>query len=151
MAILNNQIIFPATQSEPVSGDTYSGGVVLWSYNGEMTPFSDLTISGNTIRNALGPAIWTNIPLTGGTAITSNLMTNPARSSASAERTGIYISGRTSKMQIEKNTVIDTAKTPMIHVGISAVSTCESNCMLTHNAVSPVTVSGSVLGPGWVR
>ncbi len=98
LAILGNQITFPTGSGTPEWGDTYSGGVVLWTQNGDIVPISNLTISGNTITNALGAAIWTNIPLTAGTTITSNRIINPARSSVSDQHTGIYISDSTAQI-----------------------------------------------------
>ncbi len=151
LAITGNQVTFP-TGGTPEWGDTFSGGIVLWSYSGAMIPISNLTISGNTVTNALGAGIWTNVTLTGGTTVTSNTIINPARSSASADRAGVYISGSTANMQIENNTVTDTANPPLTKVGISAVSSCESNCISSSNTVNPrPPITRSVLGPGWTH
>jgi len=149
LSILNNTITFPATQGAPVSGDTYSGGVVLWSYSGPMTPISNLTITGNTITNALGPAIWSNMALDGGATIASNTIVNPARSSGASQQTAVYISDNTKSVNVQSNAVSDTARPPKVSVGISAVSTCQSSCTASGNTVTPTTIKNSVLGAGW--
>ncbi len=150
LTITGNQVTFP-TGGTPEWGDTFSGGVVLWTYNGLMIPISNLTISGNTVRDSLGAGIWTNVTLTRGTTITSNTIINSARSSESADSAGIYISGNTADMQIEKNTISDTKNPPRIKVGVSAVSTCLANCVAKDNTVGPGTITRSIIRSGWTH
>jgi len=149
LAITNNTITFP-TGGTPEWGDTYSGGVILWTYNGLVIPISNLTVSSNIIKNALGPAIWTNVPLEHGSVITSNTIENPSRSSSADQHTGIYVSDITEDFQIQDNAVSDSAKVPMIASGIDAVSSCRSSCTVTGNAVTPKSVKAVVGGSGWV-
>ena len=151
LAITGNTVSYPAPQGPATSGDTHSGGIVLWTSSGDVTPVSNLTISGNSITGALGPAIWTNIDLTGGTTIASNTIANPARSSDSAERTGVYVSATTSDIVIQKNSVTDSARPPLIASGVDAVSTCQSSCSASGNTTSPSTVPSIITGPGWTK
>ena len=150
LAIIGNQIIFP-TGGSPVSGDEKSGGIILWSYNGLMTSISNMLVSNNRITNALGPAIWSNMNLTGGTVISSNTILNPARSSACVETTGIYISGATANILVESNEILDTATPSLITPGIDAISSCDSSCVLSTNTVRPYSVTPSSLGSGWTQ
>jgi len=149
VAITGNQITFP-TGGTPEWGDSYSGGVILWTYNGEVIQISNLTVSGNTIENALGPAIWTNIPLKQGTVVSSNTIVNPARSSASNQQTGVYISNLTENIQVTSNAVSDMAKPPLITSGTSALSRCQSSCSATSNTVYPSRLKAVVAGSGWI-
>ena len=148
LTITGNQITFP-TGGAPEWGDSYSGGIILWTYNGQLIPISNLTVAGNTISNAPGPAIWSNIALTGGTSVAANNVINLARSSESTERTGIYISGTVANIQVDDNVVADTAPRPLIKSGTSAVASCQAGCIVGGNTVTPAKLAATVTGAGW--
>jgi hypothetical protein len=148
--------------------ETRSGGVVFSLYQHPELAIEQLILARNRIENPLGPGIFISVPI-GGTAassIVSNTIINPARGNelrydeAKNTRAGIYIAKDTTSslsvipvttknLAITKNSVQDTVSPNKLTYGISALSTCKSNCTVSGNTVSPSRIQLYNIGQSW--
>jgi hypothetical protein len=150
--------------------ETRSGGVVFSLYQKPELEIDRLVIARNRIENALGPGIFISVPI-GSDArsrIIGNTIINPARGNelryeeAKDTRAGIYIAKEsdgsvsvipitTKNLELADNKIQDTAKPPKLAYGVSALSRCTSNCVVSGNSVLPSSIQRYKLGQGWTQ
>ena len=127
--------------------ETRSGGVVFSLYQNPDLRIDRLVIARNRIENALGPGVFISVPIgsDASSRIVGNTILNPARGNelrydeAKNTRAGIYIAKEsdgsldvialtTKNLEIANNRIQDTAGSPKLAYGISALSSCTNNC-----------------------
>jgi hypothetical protein len=141
LTISDNRIDFVNTKPVDYWHDRLSGGITLWKYTHQNKPIDRLIITGNRITNAPGAGIWLNATLGG--KIENNLIINPARSNllsadnSGLAQAGIYLEPNSNNrnLYIQKNTIVDTLKSPQLKYGIVADSRCIGNCVVRQNSI----------------
>jgi hypothetical protein len=159
LEIFKNTINFAPMQFLNPYRDQFSNGIQLWSYKAPNLPISQLRVSGNKIFNALGAAIRSDIAIVGdNNSIEGNAITNPVLTDklnypeleVRRLRSGIYVSNQSQNVAINNNSVIlEAGAKSDLQFGISAISSCATNCSLENNTVSPNSISALSLAPNW--
>jgi Pectate lyase superfamily protein len=171
LTIADNTITFTnVTGFRSNFAETRSGGMVFSLYQNPQLGIDRLIIARNRIENALGPGVFISVPI-GSDAlsrIVGNIIISPARGNelrydeAKDTRAGIYIAKETQgsakvipvttkNLELANNTIQDTAKPSKLAYGVSALSSCTSNCVLRTNRVSPLNVQLYNFSQSWTQ
>jgi Pectate lyase superfamily protein len=158
LIIADNRIEFLPTSSTLSSFyEQRSAGVTLWLYKNPTLPIRGLSITNNTVLNAIGPGIYSSVPVSSDrdSVIEGNTFVNPARGNelrypdAALFRSGIYIEGPSKKLTVRNNTAQETSSPAKLAFGVAADGACELECALEGNT-APAGVTPLKTGPGWV-
>jgi Pectate lyase superfamily protein len=158
LIITDNRIEFLPTSSTLSSFyEQRSAGITLWLYKNPTLPIRGLSVTNNTVLNAIGPGIYSSVPVSSDrdSVIEGNTFINPARGNelryteAALFRSGIYLEGPAKKLTVRNNILQETSSPTKLAFGVVADGACELDCVLEGNT-APAGVTPLKTGPGWV-
>ncbi len=158
LIIADNRIeLLPTSSISNSFTEQHSAGVTLWLYKNPSLPIRGLSITNNTIQNAIGPGIYASVPIVSDrdSSIEGNTFVNPSRGNelryaeAALFRSGIYLEGASKKITVRNNTVQETSSPAKLAFGVVADGACELSCVLEGNT-APAGVTPVKTGSGWV-
>ena len=158
LEIVDNRITFDSFAGRNADRDRVSAGIDLRGADGRM-PIDVLTVSRNTVRNAIGPGILGTTHIGSGSAsmITDNTLIDSGRGASLAGagdlfRTGILLAGSSTGLSVLRNAISNSgpAATPTLN-GIVLASNCTPPCTVGNNMASALTTPLQILGTGWTN
>ena len=155
LGIVDNRINFVSYGGKTADEDRISVGIGLRGVEAKLQ--IDLaSVSGNQIRNAIGPCILSTANLGGNEAsrIEGNTLTDCGRGAnligaGDVLRTGMVIAGTTHNLTLTRNTISAAAATTLN--GFLLASTCSSACVLSANVTSGLPQAVLIPGTGWTN
>jgi Pectate lyase superfamily protein len=158
LSIVDNSIRFDTYAGRGADRDRVSAGIELRGVEGRLS-IDVLILSGNTVRNTIGPGILS--VATVGSATASSINNNTLIDSGRAPslvgagdllRSGVVLGGSNRNLKVTANTINNSAGAtgPTLN-GVVLGSSCAESCSVGANVATGLSSALQIVGTGWVN